>query len=99
MELPNPFFNGKIKTYVMCKEGDYDGVYIRYFENDSVAEEGRYMNDKKYGAWYSYYMNGNKNTLYIYIDNNPVYKAFIYLMASIRKKVYIKQLIILHKIS
>ena len=70
------FFNGKIKTYVMCKEGDYDGVYIRYFENDSVAEEGRYMNDKKYGAWYSYYMNGNKNTLYIYIDNNPVYKAF-----------------------
>lgn len=51
---------GKIREVIPVRFGKISGNYYRFFENGTLAEEGRYDDGKKIGKWVEYYEGGNR---------------------------------------
>lgn len=50
----------KIHEVIPVRFGKISGNYYRFFENGTLAEEGRYDDGKKIGKWVEYYEGGNR---------------------------------------
>ena len=50
----------KIKEVFPVVYGDTTGAYWRYFEDATLAEEGKYDQGKKIGKWVEYHQGGNR---------------------------------------
>lgn len=50
----------QIREVVPIRFGKISGNYYRFFENGTLAEEGRYDDGKKIGKWVEYYEGGNR---------------------------------------
>jgi len=53
--------NGNHKATIKYKNGEKNGEYVRYYENDSVMIRGCYKNDKMCGEWTYYRNNKTRN--------------------------------------
>lgn len=50
----------RIREVIPIRFGKVSGNYYRFFENGTLAEEGRYDDGKKIGKWVEYYEGGNR---------------------------------------
>ena len=50
----------RIREVVPVRFGKTSGNYYRFYENGTLAEEGRYDDNKKIGKWIEYYEGGNR---------------------------------------
>lgn len=50
----------RIREVIPVRFGKTGGNYYRFFENGTLAEEGRYDDGKKIGKWVEYYEGGNR---------------------------------------
>ncbi len=50
----------RVREVIPVRFGKTNGNYYRFFENGTLAEEGRYDDGKKIGKWVEYYEGGNR---------------------------------------
>lgn len=57
---PHTFLNsdGQISLIYNYKDGKYNGLFYRYYDNGILAEKGQFSNNEKCGVWLSYLPNG-----------------------------------------
>jgi len=57
-------FTGKVsgENQGKMKNGEYEGDWVKYFDNGQLWSKGSYKNRKKEGDWVSYYDDGTVNS-------------------------------------
>ncbi|MBX2953985.1 MAG: hypothetical protein KF870_15895 [Leadbetterella sp.] len=73
----------RIREVVPVRFGKINGTYYRFYENGTLAEEGRYDDGKKIGKWVEYYEGGNRRKREIqhpvnYFDETEPYTVIEY---------------------
>ncbi len=56
------FYSGVIEGYLICEEeyskNKKNGLSVKYYPGDILAEKLNYVNDVKHGEWIQYHLNG-----------------------------------------
>jgi len=50
--------HGRLRIKGFYKENKKDGVFLYYSESGVCVEAGRYLDDKRFGKWQTFYLNG-----------------------------------------